>query len=136
MLKQFDDAPRIDEINSLTEKDRKKFNDHGVSYLNKLRSGKESEISIAKVYGKGKPYFKNKETFYNEIKADDEKPIAIVMANCWPDFPNGYGPCNFTDYVDWFLFTFETIKKIDSCNWVLKPHPGENFYGQNTTLKN
>ena len=25
MLKQFDDAPRIDEINSLTEKDRKKL---------------------------------------------------------------------------------------------------------------
>lgn len=135
MLKVFDDSPLRNDINGLPKKRRKELYEYGVSYLTKLRLGKESEVARAKVYGTGKLNYKTKELFCEELQADSEKPIAIVMGNCWPDFPNGYGPSNFTDYVDWLLFTLENIKTIHSCNWILKPHPGEKFYGDKTTMK-
>ena len=57
------------------------------------------------------------------------------MGNVWPDYPNGYSNGLFTDYVDWYLHTLNSIKLIDNCNWILKSHPGENLYGNKTTLK-
>jgi hypothetical protein len=37
--------------------------------------------------------------------------------------------------VDWFRVTLNAVADVPNCNWVLKPHPAELEYGQNTTLR-
>ncbi len=122
MIKYFDDAPFINEISELTNEKKNRAIKLGFNYLNLVRKGEESEVQIAKPYGKGKNYFSSKEEFLNIHNLSNNKTNVVIMGNVWPDYPNGYSNGLFTDYVDWYLHTLSSIKLIDNCNWILKSH--------------
>ena len=131
----YDDAPTAEEIQTLTANDRRRLISVGRRYLARLHEGNEGEVARVGVYGSGKAVCSDRDGFIEKVGADPMKPIVVVMGNCWPDYPSGYGPTWYTDYVDWFLITCEIIKDLDSCNWLLKVHPAESEYGTKTTLR-
>lgn len=130
-----DDSPIPSDISDMEEKTKQVLIRKGKTYMDLVREGDESEFARVRVYGNGKKYFTDKEHFYNHLEVDSRKPLVVIMGNCWPDFPNGYGPTWFSDYVDWFKVTLRAIKELKECIWLLKPHPAEVEYGQQTTLK-
>ncbi len=135
MLEPYDDSPDPDEVEALNAGERQALIEQGKSYMGMVRGGNESEFARVKVYGDGEAYFSGREEFCAAIGADPAKPIVAIMGNCWPDFPNGLGPTWFSDYVDWFQVTLNTVADLSHCNWVLKPHPAELEYGHTTTLR-
>jgi hypothetical protein len=135
MLEPYDDSPDPDEVEALNAGERQALIEQGKSYMGMVRGGDESEFARVKVYGDGEAHFSGREEFCAAIGADPAKPIVAIMGNCWPDFPNSFGPTWFSDYVDWFRVTLNTVADVPNCNWVLKPHPAELEYGQNTTLR-
>ena len=101
----YDDAPTAEEIQTLTVNDRRRLINVGRRYLAGLHEGTEGEVARVGVYGSGKAVYSDRDEFIEKVGADPMKPIVVVMGNCWPDFPSGYGPTWYTDYVDWFLIT-------------------------------
>ena len=135
MIKYFDDAPNLTDLNRLSDLQKQKASEFGQTYLSLIRKGKESQVQIAKPYGNGKKFYRDKEKFMKTHNLSENKLNVVIMGNVWPDYPNGYSAGMFTDYVDWYLFTLQNIVKIKDYNWLLKSHPGEHLYGNKTTLK-
>ena len=71
----------------------------------------------------------NKHKFLLDHNLDINKKTAVIMTNCWPDFPNLFPSNWYADYVEWLQKTLEIITKVDNCNWIIKPHPAEFKYG-------
>lgn len=63
------------------------------------------------------------------LGVDSDRPIALVYAHAWCDFPHNQDLANFSDFKDWITLTIETIRGIDDVIWLLKPHPLESWYG-------
>lgn len=135
MLKPYDDAPTVEELNSLSADERNQLVTSGKQYVKELLAGKEGQESLFNTYADENLKYRTRNQFLQKLGAESDKPIVVIMCTSWPDFPNGYGPTYFTDYVDWVLMTMSIIKNINTCNWILKPHPNELFYGDKTTLK-
>jgi hypothetical protein len=57
------------------------------------------------------------------------KPLVIVYAHTWFDFPHTFGMQNFTDFLDWMNCTVEHIRRSTHIEWILRPHPLEFWYG-------
>ena len=91
-------------------------------------------MSIFNTYKQKNSDYINKEKFFEKNDLDLNKPLVVIMAHCFSDFPNYYGPAWYTDYVEWISFTLKIISNINSCNWTLKPHPAEIGLG-NARLK-
>lgn len=57
------------------------------------------------------------------------RPLVVIYSHVWYDFPHTFGMKNFTDFLDWMQFTLEVICEVREVDWVLKPHPTEQWYG-------
>jgi hypothetical protein len=60
---------------------------------------------------------------------DDDRKLAIIYAHIWFDFPHTFAMGNFTDFLDWMRFTLDQLGDIRHVDWILKPHPTEDWYG-------
>lgn len=58
------------------------------------------------------------------------KPIVIVSAHCFSDYPHLSGDLLFLDHFEAFTQTLEIISHNDAVNWVIKPHPLAHQYGE------
>jgi hypothetical protein len=87
-------------------------NDPGAQYAFQMRQGIIDRVSLAKEFG-----------------WDPKKPIIAVYTSSWYDMPHGYGMSHFRDFQDWILATFEAAAKNQRVNWLLKPHPFDDWYG-------
>ncbi len=128
------DIPEINDINCLEKVKRNEFINIGKSYLEKVRRGKAGQGVTVGIYDN----LENKDyrAQINKILGiDNNKKNIVIMTNCWPDYPNMYGPTYFTDYVHWFEITLNCIRKIDRFNWIIKPHPAEHLYGNNVSAR-
>ena len=132
MLNPKDDAPNISELRKVDENKKINLIKIGEEYIKNNRNGTTDQMSIFKTYKKKNPYYVDKIDFLKKNKFHIEKPLVVIMAPCFVDFPNYYGPNWYSDYFELMEFTLKTISKIDSCNWSLKPHPAENRLGKNT----
>ena len=112
MIEPYDDSPDPDELEALNAGERQALIEQGESYMELVRGGNESEFARVKVYGDGKSRFASREEFCETLGADPAKPIVAIMGNCWPDFPNGFGPTWFSDYVDWFRVTLNAVANL------------------------
>jgi hypothetical protein len=59
----------------------------------------------------------------------DGRPIGLISAHVWYDFPHIYAMSNFTDFLDWMRFTLNVAREVKDVVWLVKPHPTENWYG-------
>lgn len=68
--------------------------------------------------------------FYNEYKLDPSKKTVVIMSHTFSDAVYNYGELYFRDYYDWLEKTLQLAGKIDTVNWVLKPHPTRASYNE------
>ena len=73
---------------------------------------------------------------YRELGLDLRKKNVFVMPHALNDAPRcACVQTIYDNYNDWFLDTMETIKSIDSVNWIIKDHPLSDFYAQGKYIK-
>ncbi len=58
-----------------------------------------------------------------------DKPLAVIYAHSWFDFPHTQGMTNFTEPLDWIKFTIAAISPLTNVSWAVKPHPCDRWYG-------
>lgn len=129
------DIPGVAERDALDSEKRERLVELGGNFLQAQRTGQNGQIAMVGVYGDGKLRYARRSEFCKRIGGDAEKPNIVIMGNCFPDFPNAYGPSYFTDYVEWFKLSLSVIHGGNGYNWILKPHPAEHLYGDKVSLK-
>jgi hypothetical protein len=60
---------------------------------------------------------------------DINKPIVGFYASNWYDWPHQLGMTQFRDFLDWTEATVAVAHRYDGVNWLLKPHPCEDWFG-------
>jgi hypothetical protein len=135
MLEPFDDALYLSDIKKLNFKKKRLLSIQSKKYMKKLKSGKDGELTVFGIHQNKKNKIKRKKLFLSQLGIENKNPIAIIFANCWTDYPSGYGKNPFSNYVDWIEFTLKRVDKIKNINWILKPHPGEKLYGEKITCE-
>jgi len=63
------------------------------------------------------------------LVGNDKRPIAVVYAHVWFDFPHTFDMSNFTDFRDWMELTLANVCTNKDVMWLIKPHPTEEWYG-------
>lgn len=58
-----------------------------------------------------------------------QKPLVVIFAHSWFDFPHTQAMTNFAEPLDWIQFTLEVIRPLTHVNWAFKPHPCDRWYG-------
>lgn len=58
-----------------------------------------------------------------------DKPLVVIYAHSWFDFPHTQGMTNFTEPLDWIKFTIAAIAPLTNVSWAVKPHPCDRWYG-------
>ncbi len=129
------DAPSTAERDALDSKERERLVELGGDFLQAQRTGRDGQIAMVGVYGGGKLRYALRSDFCQRFGGDPGKPNIVIMGNCFPDFPNAFGPSYFTDYVEWFKLSLSAIDGGGGCNWILKPHPAEHHYGDKVSLR-
>lgn len=60
---------------------------------------------------------------------DGSKKNIVIMAHCFSDDANTTTSRSiYRDYYQWLVSTLEIIQGIDNVNWLLRAHPGREFY--------
>jgi hypothetical protein len=95
----------------------------GFEELKKRQRGQMSDINVLHAYGK----IVNTEPKGTISKTDNHK--VLVANHAWFDFPHSFGMKNFTDFLDFTLFTLDCAIKNKHIDWFFKPHPTEEWYG-------
>lgn len=123
------EAYTFDDFMLLDANQRESLIANGREYLNVRAQGGTTDINTVNAFV---PDQRKLETSDARLALDveNDKPIAIIYAHAWFDFPHCLDMKNFTDFQDWMSLTLETCRQIDDVNWLIKPHPLEAWYGE------
>ena len=115
------------EIKSLPKRYRESLTKKGYELIRDRFSGKARDISTNFAY---KRSFKNinKKSICSFYKWDINKPLIIIYSSVWFDFPHGCGIRYFDDFFDWINQTLKIASKNKNVNWLIKPHPLEDYF--------
>ncbi len=58
-----------------------------------------------------------------------DRPIAVVYAPNWFDYPHAYAMSHFRDFFEWLQVTLAAAQANRSVNWLFKAHPIDDWYG-------
>lgn len=73
---------------------------------------------------------------YKELGLDIKKKNIFIMAHALNDTPRcACIQTIYDNYNEWFLDTLQTIKNIDTVNWIIKDHPLSDFYVQGKYIR-
>lgn len=106
----------------------------GAKYLAERQTGDASDINTRHSF-RPDIRIETRTEARKALGGQQDRPLVIIYAHAWFDFPHTYGMLNFTDFLDWVKFTIGRISTINTVDWVLKPHPLEQWYG-GVELKN
>ncbi len=126
--------PTVSQRDALSPEMRQRLIATGREYLKLLRSGQAGQINVVDGYLGDRERYRDRRRLQELLGVNPARPNAVIMTSCWPDFPHMYGRSYYTDFQDWLELTLEAIADIKDCNWILKPHPAERFYGDKVTL--
>ena len=118
----------LKQMTSISNKSRDRIRAIGKSYLNTRLNGKTTDLGSFLNYQK-----RDKKISRSEILSSfgwqDEKPIIVVYASNWFDYPHHCQMNNFRDFKDWIEFTILSAKNNKDVNWIFKQHPVDDWYG-------
>lgn len=103
----------------------------GKKELARRQGSTTSDINIRHAYVVGERAV-DRASAREKLGVTDDRPIGVIYGHAWFDFPHLYAMTNFTDFVDWFRQTLNSIRRHDHVQWFLKPHPMEVWYGGQT----
>ena len=107
---------------------RTKLREEGVKYLEQREAGVATDINARYAF---RPDLRQTSRIAarEALGGQVGRPLVIVYAHVWCDFPHTFAMSNFTDFLDWMHFTIKEISLLNNVDWVLKPHPTEPWYG-------
>ena len=77
-----------------------------------------------------------KKSFNNKLRLNKNNKLNIlILPNVLQDNILNSEWSLFKSPYDWFEQTLKYIKKINNVNWIVKPHPAENFYREELKAK-
>lgn len=79
-------------------------------------------------YNFEKKNIKNLKDLNKFLNFKNNNKLIIVYSHAFPDFPNIYGKSWYYDYYQWIEGIIQIAKKFNDYNFLIKPHPAENFY--------
>jgi len=107
---------------------REKLIERGRAYLAERFEG-ISDFIVIRYAIKPKLRQQDRTGLLKSLGLDPKKPLVVVYAHSWFDFPHTQAMTNFTDPLDWIRFTLDTIKPLTGVSWAFKPHPCDRWYG-------
>lgn len=107
---------------------RANLTQRGKTYLEERFSG-SSDFVILRYASRPDQRGLGRNAMLQRLDLDPSKPLVVVFAHSWFDFPHTQAMTNFAEPLDWIQFTLETIAPITSINWAFKPHPCDRWYG-------
>ena len=122
------DRPTYEEINLLPDDKRKDLRELGKKIINRRLDGDVQEFGPRKAF-RERHAFVDRISLCKKMSWKIEKPIVAVYISNWFDFPHTYGMRNFSNFLDWINSILEIARKTSHCNWLLKPHPCDKWYG-------
>jgi|GEM_PF-4063176 len=70
------------------------------------------------------------EKIYADLELSSDQPIACIMAHAFSDVPHCDTSMIYDDYYLWLVRTFELTNHISTVQWLVKPHPTAELYGE------
>lgn len=113
---------------ALSEDIRKGLIERGRAYMAERFEG-ASDFIVIRYAIKPNLRNQNRADLVQSLGLDPRKPLVVVYAHSWFDFPHTQAMTNFTDPLDWIMFTLETVTPLTDVNWAFKPHPCDRWYG-------
>ncbi|MEM9544007.1 MAG: glycosyltransferase [Cyanobacteria bacterium P01_E01_bin.42] len=105
----------------------------GRDYLTRRLTGKTTDPASVYAFQRASTSIE-RENLIKTLNWNLETPIIAVYASTWFDNPHVNNMKHFRDFVDWLTATVLVAKENDRVNWLFKPHPRDDYYG-NITLK-
>lgn len=102
------------------------------NYLNEIFHGKRGVVSW-KAY-KDKIVLE-KGNMLSRLGINNKKKNIVIMAHCFTDGPLCGGEFIFKDYFSWLEETLNIVQYIDKVNWIVRPHPMNDDYGEHGVVK-
>lgn len=132
----FNTYPRFHtEVNRGIRKNFDKiFNDEKIQELAKKQlterfTGQADQIDVQMAYKNKQSY--SKELLKESLNIKNDNPIVFIFAHIFADTPQGASEkMLFADYYLWLTETIKFIRTVQDINWVIKPHPSSNVYGE------
>jgi len=118
------DEKKLDEV----FKDKEKYLQQVNTYLSQRFKGEINQHDVINAYRGKKEY--QLSDLKKELNIQNQLPFVFIMSHAFSDDPHGSCEYLFKDYYDWLLQTLKLIAKIPTVNWIVKPHPSANIYGE------
>lgn len=113
---------------ALPENVQQRISDDGQAYLEEVVKGTFNDINM-RYANRPDLRISNRDEARQALRIPDNKPLAVIYAHAWFDFPHVFGMNNFVDLVDWIEVTVAEAKMNTEVHWLFKPHPMEKWYG-------
>ena len=116
------------EFLALPEAVRRKLAQEGADYLAQRQAGEGSDINTRYAFHPASRAASRAQA-RRALGVSDDRKLGVIYSHVWFDFPHTFAMVNFTDFLDWMRLTLEQVREIRDMDWVLKPHPTEEWYG-------
>ena len=127
------DRPGSQDIDALSPRQADGMEKIGREYLKLRFEGKTTDIGGSFAFSQASCNATS-EHLLADLGWQNDKPVVVVYASNWFDFPHALGMTEFRDFLDWILATLEAAMDNRDVNWLFKPHPCDKWYG-GVTLK-
>lgn len=77
----------------------------------------------------------SKDKFFNLIKMDSNKKNAVIMCHILSDNVHSSIKMLYKDYYTWIEETLNFVSNITDVNWIIKPHPLKEWYGETKVIE-
>lgn len=115
-------------FDSLPQAAQRQLIEAGKTYLAERERGQSSDIN-ARMAFRPDCRTQDRPEALKRLGLSGTRPIAAIYAHVWYDFPHTFAMKNFTDFKDWMDVTLKAIGANSEVDWLLKPHPTEEWYG-------
>lgn len=76
-----------------------------------------------------------REKVLKEMGIENNKKNVVIMAHCFSDAPHRNMPMLYQDYYVWLEETLKITQENNQVNWILKPHPSREHYGESGSVE-
>jgi hypothetical protein len=121
--------PSATEMDAASPVQQQSLERTGTAYLESRLSGRTADISAIYAFKRRQDRITRR-----DIAAvnswDQAKPMVVVFAPNWFDYPHFCGPTEYRDYADWVAVTLAVARETTDVNWLFKSHPCDEWYGR------
>ena len=126
----LDEATSVSSLSLFSNVQKMQLARVGGKVMKDRLSGLSNDFSGKQSFGSEKAQKQvSKESMCREFGWSPDRPIIGLYTHCWYDWPHSSKMNNFRDFNDWVNASLEVAIDTDEFNWLLRPHPGEHWYG-------